>query len=240
MICLMAERGSNSMKEDILYDESDIYYLNVIESLRQRSELQQTIISLLADDLRVFLTTTLSSMKGIPKTVVSNVMSRSLGSLIELVEILPLWAEINNESIDIKNESISLCSVVDRIHRWFSLAMSNKMINYQNNIDPNLLVCNDQRILEVVFKILILKIVRSVPDNGRIVLSAEQGECCTVVHIRCTGNGIDSVSLDAAGEGDSDLGLALCVSMLEEIEGAIRIDDMVKDDLVISVFLTDG
>lgn len=145
------------------------------------------------------------------------------------------YSQMNGNSV--KPKTISLNKLVESSTNLLAEMAGNKSIKIADELPEDCYVLADKNQLDVVIRNLISNAIKFTPENGLIVLDAQELEEHWKIEIRDTGIGMDektksklfreNASITTYGtnnEKGTGLGLTLCREMVEKNKGEIWVE----------------
>lgn len=232
------------------------------EELSQLNRTKDQLFAILAHDLRNPLTSFKSLSKSINYLIDNGDLKRikALGKYIEkestqlyhLLDNLLDWALAQRQKLSITCTKLNLSKIVDAsIEQHLPLAKMLE-IELKNEVNPNLIVVADARVLETVLRNLISNALRYAPKKlGYIAISAQATNHQVRIEVKDNGTGIqaevlanlfqlDKKNNTSSGHRNISFGLHLCKEMIELIDGTIKAESEVGKGTVFIVSLPSG
>jgi signal transduction histidine kinase len=152
-----------------------------------------------------------------------------------LMENLLQWAKSQMVSAPIHPEVLDVQNMICDILKLLHLQASNKQIYLEKRIDHPLYCYADREMVNLVLRNLLSNAIKFTPENGRILIGAEEKESCVEIYVKDNGIGMSDENVqhlfsdkyyttkgtnDETGTG---LGLKLCKEFLEKNGGEIYV-----------------
>ncbi|RCH54123.1 histidine kinase [Mucilaginibacter hurinus] len=211
--------------------------------LNYLTQTQKRIISILAHDVR----NPLSSIKSVIEfrksdmldeaeaSQMMDMVSLQLDSTIDMIENVVNWGEMQLKFDKFNFENIDLHDLVARIAGSETLNTHAKQNAIINNINPDLRIRADRRIIEFILRNLMSN-ANKFTENGTITLSAENDGRYTKIKIKDTGVGMpeqkaaqlfsgtgNTTTAGTKNEKGNGLGLMLVKEFVDRIGGSISV-----------------
>ena len=213
--------------------------------LKQVNHEKDRLMSIIAHDLRgpISAFTGLTDMmlnevdnlsKDELKEITHSIRDASV-ALSNLLDNLLEWSVLQRHGAEIRKNSFSLYTLVEKTFQQLSITAAGKGIKLKNNTQPDLYVFADEKMIETVLRNLISNGIKFTHSGGEVNINAKlNGSDDIVVHVRDTGVGIPSDKLmtifnitqqyrtqGTNGEPSSGLGLILCHELIKQNNGEI-------------------
>ena len=213
--------------------------------LKQVNHEKDRLMSIIAHDLRG----PISAFTGLTDMMLSEVDNLSKDELKEithsirdasvalsnLLDNLLEWSVLQRHGAEIRKNSFSLYTLVEKTFQQLSITAAGKGIKLKNNTQPDLYVFADEKMIGTVLRNLISNGIKFTHSGGEVNINAKlNGSDDIVVHVRDTGVGIPSDKLmtifnitqqyrtqGTNGEPSSGLGLILCHEPIKQNNGEI-------------------
>ena len=140
-----------------------------------------------------------------------------------------------------KPAAIPLASLVQENINLLSEIAENKSIRVVNEIPDSVMVWSDPNQIDIVVRNLISNALKFTPENGMVTMQGLEREGHWEISIRDTGVGMDRITLEGLfkekshnstygtnNEKGTGLGLSLCKEMIENNQGRIWVESMVR------------
>ena len=213
--------------------------------LKQVNHEKDRLMSIIAHDLRgpISAFTGLTDMmlnevdnlsKDELKEITHSIRDASV-ALSNLLDNLLEWSVLQRHGAEIRKNSFSLYTLVEKTFQQLSITAAGKGIKLKNNTQPDLYVFADEKMIGTVLRNLISNGIKFTHSGGEVNINAKlNGSDDIVVHVRDTGVGIPSDKLmtifnitqqyrtqGTNGEPSSGLGLILCHEPIKQNNGEI-------------------
>lgn len=213
--------------------------------LKQVNHEKDRLMSIIAHDLRgpisaftgltdMMLTEVDNLSKDELKEITHSIRDASV-ALSNLLDNLLEWSVLQRHGAEIRKNSFSLYTLVEKTFQQLSITAAGKGIKLKNNTQPDLYVFADEKMIETVLRNLISNGIKFTHSGGEVNINAKlNGSDDIVVHVRDTGVGIPSDKLmtifnitqqyrtqGTNGEPSSGLGLILCHELIKQNNGEI-------------------
>jgi len=160
----------------------------------------------------------------------------------DLMENLLEWARLQSGKIDYQPERINLISLINNVSSLYGQNLKNKKISLELDVQKNISVFTDKKIIEAVLRNLISNAIKFTSASGSIFISSERKDDDLIVKIRDTGVGISAEDLlnlfrldvshstkGTENESGTGLGLILCKELVERQGGKIWVESNIKE-----------
>lgn len=164
-------------------------------------------------------------------------MYRSSKSLEFLLENLLEWAGMQSDNIKLKSNNFNLKALAKESLELHAYLIKKKELTVAINIDDNLMVFADRRMISTVFRNLISNGIKFSKQNGSLSIDAEKLNGYVSICVEDKGMGMtesdmanlfdicmnQAISVENKEKG-SGLGLLLCKDFIELHEGTIHVE----------------
>ncbi len=158
--------------------------------------------------------------------------------LDELLDNLIEWESIEIGKTVFINETANLKEIIKELEKHFSSEMLEKNIQLNINVDDNYSFINDKNAVSNIIKRVLSNAIKYSLINGKIYIKAAKVNSQNKVIIKDEGIGMDPDSLNqlfrydtpsaktvgTQSETGAGLGLIICKTLSEKIQGAIKIE----------------
>ena len=215
--------------------------------LRELNATKDKLFSIIAHDLRSpfnnilvlcdILKTQITKLEDTDAPVYLGLIQSTAKNTLVLLENLLDWAKSQSGQISFKTEKTGISSV---IHEILELSMSiaqTKGISIKVNVEDEIDVNSDKKILKTVFRNLISNAIKYSKPGGNITISAIDEENQIKIIISDSGVGMDAKTLEnlfgittntplpgTLNEKGSGFGLVLCKEFVEKLGGKIWVE----------------
>ncbi|MCK0134764.1 PAS domain-containing sensor histidine kinase [Arenibacter sp. S6351L] len=215
--------------------------------LRELNATKDKLFSIIAHDLRSpfnnilvlcdILKTQITKLEDTDAPVYLGLIQSTAKNTLVLLENLLDWAKSQSGQISFKTEKTGISSV---IHEILGLSMSiaqTKGISIKVNVEDEIEVNSDKKILKTVFRNLISNAIKYSKPGGNITISAIDEENQIKIIISDSGVGMDAKTLEnlfgittntplpgTLNEKGSGFGLVLCKEFVEKLGGKIWVE----------------
>lgn len=161
-------------------------------------------------------------------------LNNSINNLHILITELLEWASIQTGRIEFLPKKINLKKTYTKAIPFIEIDAKNKEIELIDNLDDDLVVYADSKMLETVFRNLLANAIKFTPNKGNIIVSAKKQKNGILVQIKDSGLGMNKnvlkklfkieehySSLGTKGEKGTGFGLILCKELVEKNKGTI-------------------
>ena len=221
---------------------------NQNKELKELNATKDKFFSIIAHDLR----SPFSSMIGFSKLLNKNfdkydqekqkkfinMIDNGIQNTYKLLDNLLLWARSQKGKIEFNPKEINLYSLSDETHELLNQSIENKLIQFTNQINPNISVHADNEMLSIIIRNLISNAIKFTPKEGEIIINAkENNQDFVEVSVKDTGVGIPKevkskifdISENTSTQGTENetgtgLGLILCKEFVEKHGGKIWVE----------------
>lgn len=215
------------------------------DRMKETNSQKDRIISIIAHDLRttfhqvINLTSIINEiLDDLPKEQ----LKEYLGDLLKaseqgysILEELLQWARSQKES-NIKYEKIRVNKSVLQIIESMQLSLQNKQLSVVLEGNENLEIINDNNVLNLVLRNLLINAIKFSNNNSQITVKLEDAEEYDTISVTDHGIGIPEADMPKLfnsklkytrtgtnGESGSGFGLLLCKEMIERNHGTIEV-----------------
>ncbi len=161
-------------------------------------------------------------------------ISQSAHGVSDLLENLLEWSRTQTQEIKVEKGNFYLNEIVEANLKLFYNSAKAKKIKLISKIKPGLMINADKTMLSTVMRNLISNAIKFTPENGQIIVSAEQIAGETTVRVHDTGIGMNEktvknlfdtndiqVNSGTSGEKGTGLGLMICKEFIDLHNGKI-------------------
>lgn len=151
------------------------------------------------------------------------------------------WGQSQLNGSKTKPTEVALENIVVENINLLSEIAENKSIKIVSEISPNTLLWSDPNHLDIIIRNLISNALKFTPENGMVTIKATERPTEWEISIRDTGVGIDRMTLQkifedksnhstygTANEKGTGLGLSLCKEMVENNNGSIWVESILR------------
>ncbi|WP_445384872.1 tetratricopeptide repeat-containing sensor histidine kinase [Robiginitalea sp. IMCC44478] len=151
------------------------------------------------------------------------------------------WGQSQLNGSKTKPADVSLENIVEENINLLSEIAENKSIKIVSEVAPNTLLWSDPNHLDIIVRNLISNALKFTPENGMVTIKAVEKAAEWEISIRDTGVGIDRMTLQkifeeksnhstygTANEKGTGLGLSLCKEMVENNNGTIWVESILR------------
>lgn len=213
------------------------------EELKELNALKNKMFSVIAHDLKSPIYALRNIFQNIQrydlpgeevKALVPEVMN-DLDYTTTLMENLLQWAKCQMHAVEVTPHEINLTSISDEVVKLLSSQALKKNLNLVNNIPEGTFVFGQQEMIRLVLRNLVSNAIKFTPDEGYVIIGAEENEECTEIYVSDTGVGISKEDLErinsnsyystqgTAAEKGTGLGLMLCKEFIAVNGGTLKI-----------------
>ncbi len=156
--------------------------------------------------------------------------------VFNLVENLLDWSLINGGQFKARTKRIELNKEVENVLSLLKQNAEKKKIRLINNLNGNLHVMADERMVHSLIQNLISNAIKFTPNGGSVEVTGSMKTNETVISVRDTGIGMSKEEIDklfrldtkytnpgTANESGTGLGLLLCKELVEKMGGTIEV-----------------
>lgn len=216
--------------------------------LNQANTIKSKMFSIIAHDLR----SPFSSIKGLIEILIEefdtlkkaefknylNTVNQTTQSTYTLLENLLDWSRLQTNRIKVDPKEVDLHAICQNVVAINSTNISNKSINFENNIPEKLTVFADRYMISTILRNLISNAIKYTPIKGSIKLSAtELNNKYIEIQLSDNGIGMSSYEVDMLFSVDSKhtkpgteneqgtgLGLLICKEFIEMNNGKLTVE----------------
>ncbi|GAB2686105.1 hypothetical protein GCM10027037_04820 [Mucilaginibacter koreensis] len=213
------------------------------QELEQDNNLKNKLLSVISHDLRHPLVNTRSLLGIYNQELLSQEEAKTLFGQLEaqyvrtitLLDNLLFWIKRQVQHAEAIKTTSRVADVVAELIEEQRLALGNKNIIVQNQIDPQVAWHTDREALRIVFRNLLNNALKFTPDKGTISFSSFQENGMTGVSVKDSGIGMGPSKLNkviqgsymstngTAGEMGNGFGLILVRDLISKDEGQLDI-----------------
>ncbi len=156
---------------------------------------------------------------------------------VELINDLLDWSKVESGLLEFSPRYLSLKKIIDKVLMSYKGQAFQKKIEFEVKIDKHLHLFFDKNYSKVVISNLISNAIKFSHKNGKIIISAEDGDEYIKLKIQDFGIGISERYLKnlfvskenlsrpgTAGEKGTGLGLKLCYDIMTNNHGRLTVD----------------
>lgn len=164
-------------------------------------------------------------------------LSTSLENIYKLLEDLLEWSRIECKTIDFNLDTTMPHIIVNTIINTMLLNAKYKHIKLINNIDSNLTIQADAKMLSTILRNLISNAVKFTNKDGKIIISHTENKDFHIISVSDDGIGMSeeiknnlfknpnyTSRTGTAGETSTGLGLVICKEYVEKHGGKIWVE----------------
>ncbi|MDR6968853.1 signal transduction histidine kinase/Flp pilus assembly protein TadD [Flavobacterium arsenatis] len=251
-----------SQKEEIASVNIELETLNkeiIVQNdeLEQLNKVKNKFFSIVSHDLRSPLAT-LKMLFGLYRrgdlseaelTELLSQLEDTIYNTAVFLDNLLEWSKSQLDGIVVKPTSFDVKEQVDANIRLLETQINIKQLRIENTIEKPVIAFADKNMINVVIRNLISNAVKFCNPNDSIIVKAETKNDKIVICIRDTGPGIAEKDLDKlfnlehtittsnTGEKGHQIGLVLCKDMVEQNNGAIRVESKIGEGTVFCIDL---
>lgn len=234
-------KGLLNYQEEIL--QKTVQLENRQQLLEHAVRQKNKMLSIISHDLRTPIQSVrnlldLHEKKIIPDEALLNYvpeLNREMGHVSDLLENLLAWSKQQQDSQEIKKESISLQPLVQEICGLYHFYAKGKSVQLQTEIPVALEITGNRQAIKTVLRNLVSNAIKFSHSGGRVTIGAtavnhearisitDQGMGITPVNIARLLNGEELTTKGTGGEYGSGLGLALCREFIQKNNGRLNI-----------------
>lgn len=175
-------------------------------------------------------------------TQISSSINKSADNLYKLMNNLLEWAKMQQEGIKLNLADHNLFELVGQCLSGIDESAKRKKIILENQIEDNVIVYADEKMLNTILRNLISNAIKFTPHEGRVIVSANSNDKEIEILVTDTGVGISSGDLTKIfkidektgrvgtdNEPSTGLGLVLCKEFIEKHNGKITVESKVGE-----------
>lgn len=183
------------------------------------------------------------------KDMVGGMRKASL-HLYELLENLLEWGNLQNNSVIFEPEELDIKEIIEEAVYTLTLMISNKSINIKYNIEKELNVFADQKMIASVFRNLISNAVKFSHRGSEVIISANRKNDFVEISIQDFGIGIPANYIDklflnyektsqlgTEGEPSTGIGLIIIKEFIDRHKGKLLCESKVGEGSLFTVIL---
>jgi len=171
------------------------------------------------------------------KKEIISVARRSSKNIFNLLEGILDWSRANRDTMNFSPSIIDLKILLNNVIQVLFQSTENKNINIINKISPSSILFADQKMLETIFRNLIINGIKFTQRGGEIVIASKRKG--NMVEISVSDNGIGITENDISklfridvhhttvgteSETGTGVGLILCKELVEKHGGKIWVE----------------
>ncbi len=220
------------------------YLENFRKRLQHQGAAQNTIISVIAHDVRSPLTSLKNIVELDEEGLIDEQERKNLVSLskkqiettLDLLDSLSNWGKALVKTSEVENKRFQLSQLVDEMVGSFEVAAKFKNINFINKVNKHLLIKTDENALRFILRNIISNAVKYT-ESGSITIAASRNKKRVRISIIDTGIGMPKQQVQrlekgmghastrgTRGEPGSGLGFLLTKGFIDMLDGSIAIN----------------
>jgi two-component system, sensor histidine kinase and response regulator len=171
-------------------------------------------------------------------TKYAKILNNDASKLFEFTENIIEWVNIQTNNFESSNRKIKIKELANDVVRSLNKSISQKNLIIEEFIDEKIIVDSDLNAISTILNKLLNNAIKYSYLNGRIILNAVDKDKYIEMSITDNGVGIETTvankvfRLDTPypkttgtnNEGGTGLGLIICKSLVEKIEGRIWLE----------------
>ena len=234
---LEIERQAEEIAEKAALLEQQTYELGELNQVKNK------LFSVIAHDLKtpmyalrnVFLSMQHAKLPAKEMKMMLPSIVNEMNYTTSLMENLLQWAKTQMKSSSVNPEIIDVKTMIQEAMQILQLQASNKKIYLESRIDFPLYCYADREMVNLVLRNLLSNAIKFTPENGKVMIGAEDKASFVEIFVQDTGIGMSSENIHllfgdryyttkgTASENGTGLGLKLCKHFLEKNGGAIYV-----------------
>ncbi|HCC29125.1 MAG TPA: histidine kinase, partial [Marinilabiliales bacterium] len=169
-------------------------------------------------------------------------INRYSKNAFNLLENLLQWARSQTGSLKINFRRANVSNVIDEVYELFTVTASQKQIHLVKEVNPKLHGYFDVAMVTTVVRNLVSNALRYTPEQGRILIRADETGDMLTIKISDNGGGIEPQKLESLFRIDvrqnfedsdemdgSGLGLIICKEFVLKNGGDIWVDSKLNE-----------
>jgi len=208
--------------------------------LKKLNETQSRLMSIISHDLKAPLSaffSITSSLKAkigsMDKAAIDEYFNRMLNSALAVklqLENLLVWSIAQSTEINVNKSNYNLAVLMQKVIVILEEFSKEKVIEIKNNIDENIEINTDGRLLSIVLNNLTANGIKFSGENSSVEISAKKDGNKTRIVVKDYGCGISNENLATLFEGKNSmqhagkgtgLGLIVCKDIVEKLGGKL-------------------
>jgi len=230
------------------------------KKLKQINDSKDKLFSIISHDLK----SPFNSILGLSELIVkstneqdfektkkfSNYILQQSKQTVSLIDNLTSWSTSQRGTLKINKEVFSLFSLLEEIRNMNNIAAKNKNIDIKLELDKQLIVHADKKILTTVFTNLSTNAIKFTPASGLIVISAIKKPKSVELMFKDSGVGIKEEDISrlfnmkenfttpgTEDEKGTGLGLIICKEFIELHGGNIDVESKLGEGATFKISL---
>lgn len=183
---------------------------------------------------------------------ISTNLDKSLGSIINMLDNLLMWALHQSEGINYRPDYFSAFNVTQDNIDLLKPQASQKQIELKNEVDRHLLIYGDLEMLRIVIRNLVSNAIKFTNPGGTVLIEAKMDQESTLFSVTDTGEGIPVKDINkllaeelfttrgTSKEKGTGLGLRLCQEFVKKNHGEILIESEIGVGSTFTIRLPKG
>lgn len=227
-----------------------VAFVNIDAEIQKEEEMQRLIednartLSILSHDLRSPLGNLSTAIKMAlegsltedERSLILRKLNNQVFQLQEFLDATLQWSRSSFEKVVIVYQSTDITKIINTILALYKDVIFDKQIKIRLSFKNGLSVVTDENIITIIIRNLISNAIKFTVIGGEISLKAYQKKYSFIIKIQNSGVGIKKHKIDAilkrtsisdkgtAGEKGLGLGLKLCLTLLDKINGKLSIE----------------
>jgi len=145
------------------------------------------------------------------------------------------WTIAQKKNIVIREMECFPSQLIEQLIESIGYQLKDKSITFENQVSKKMTVVTDNHILEIIIKNLLNNAANHIKNGNQITITSSVLKETISILIHNPGEGIDKSIVDQAKEGKyrksktgHGLGLGICFSLIQFLNGTIRFDTVSK------------
>lgn len=230
------------------------------QDLHEANNFKDKVLSIISHDLKSPIATlagmlNIMKMKSLTEEERSNVLESldvALKNTKNLLDNILAWAHKNDNGTK-ETEEVEIYSCVNEIFDLFRFQAHEKLIELQNNIEPDFHIQVHKNMLQLVIRNLISNALKFTPKNGTISVSMKENFKNILILVQDSGIGMSKEIMEnlfnaskhtstrgTENEKGTGLGLKLCKEFVDKYNGEISVSSEPGKGTTMKVKLRDA
>ena len=169
-------------------------------------------------------------------------LNHSLKNVFKLLENLLDWSRVQTGKIKFDPENFNLESIIQRIVGIYQINASEKKIEVEINVEPDIFVFADEDLVDIIIRNLLSNAIKFTRPGGKVKICVKKKNNLIEIAVKDNGIGIlkenlsklfridENISTEGtARERGTGLGLVLCKEFIEKNGGKIEVDSKINE-----------
>ncbi|OIP02552.1 MAG: hypothetical protein AUJ97_05825 [Bacteroidetes bacterium CG2_30_32_10] len=168
----------------------------------------------------------------------AKILNNDSSKLYEFIENIIEWVNIQTNNFESTNKEIKLKELVNEVIQSFTKSIIAKNIDIEENIDEKIIIDTDLKAVSTIFIKLLNNAIKYSYPKGKIAINAVEKDKYFEISIIDNGVGVEHTvaskifrldtpfpkTVGTNNEGGTGLGLIICKSLIDKIEGNIWLE----------------